>query len=176
MKRFLSSRPKRRDLTGSEFVLRTREQDQHVRARHRSQPQAIQSRAVGEVRSLRFGRDDSPFLQGVAINPGTAQIDASRLLGQLPVYDMHAFPKSGVFVHVPGAIRDAAENGEALSFTADGRPREPYYVLLAGLHGAKSIQVGGVEVVNTPSCVVTATGCTILCVKGKCRVEIAMGP
>ena len=113
---------------------------------------------------------------GVAINPGTVQIEAAHLFGELPIYDMHGFVNNGVFAHVPGSIRDAREEGTKLRFTAVSRLKEPYYVLLAGLHGAKSIQVNGAEMRGTAASVETDTGCTILRVSGTCRIVVDMGP
>jgi hypothetical protein len=109
---------------------------------------------------------------GVAINPGTVQNVAARLFGLTPVYDMRAFRGRGVYVHAPGRIIEPAETTDCVSFEVDGWPPEPYFVLLAGLKGARSIFVNGAEVVGTPTCS-ESEGCAVIRVEGHCRVRVS---
>ena len=80
---------------------------------------------------------------GPAINPGTLQACAARLHGDGAVYGFHCFRGSGVMVHAPGPVQEAAQEGTTLRFVTKGWPAAPYHVLVSGLRSAPIVRVDG---------------------------------
>jgi len=111
--------------------------------------------AIGQI----FSRDNILEIQGllpdsfnlkdqlgnsVAINPGTVQSDAIRLIGGPELYDFRFIRKLGLFIHAPGAITNVEEGGElAVSFVVKGWPTEPYYLLVGGLKRRPAVTING---------------------------------
>jgi hypothetical protein len=81
------------------------------------------------------------------INPGTLLPEAIQMYGQDPLYDFHAFPHHGLMVHAPGPITDCQETSQGVSFSVDGWPGKPWYVLISGSTGGTLI----VDSVQTPA-------------------------
>jgi len=106
---------------------------------------------------------------GPAINPGTVGSSAGRLYGQGPLYDFHAFRRSGLLVHAPGKIVPGSESERSLMFTVYGWPKEPYFVLVNGCTGAPAVKVNAASV---PAEFHATEGRLILKLTGTSRVEI----
>jgi hypothetical protein len=74
---------------------------------------------------------------GPAINPGTVQAHLAELYGKGKLYDVKKLSHSGCFIHAPCVISDIREDGDCVSFTADGWGGVPgdktYYVLISGI-------------------------------------------
>lgn len=112
---------------------------------------------------------------GVAINPGTLQASAVRLLGGPEVYDFHAFREAGILVHAPGAITDMRASANRVSFAVHGWVGQPYYVLVVGLTKAPRVRIDGKPVtLAEPHQYLAETGRLILQVQGSPRVEVGL--
>jgi hypothetical protein len=112
---------------------------------------------------------------GPAINPGTVEACAARLVGGPQVHDFHCFRRHGVFVHIPGRIQDAAEDAGTVRFTAEGWPREPYFILVSGLKAEPVVRIDGhrIDAADATALTYTApTGRMALRVHGKSKVEM----
>lgn len=138
-----------------------------------------------------------------AINPGTLLTEAARYYERPALYDFRVFRSAGVFVHAPGEIDNARENGQALkdapdpntlksaavhtvelqgtatakkiSFVAHGWTNEPYYVLISGLKTTPVVRVNRQEVsLSAPNQFSSETGRLVLQVRGAAHVEIGL--
>jgi hypothetical protein len=83
------------------------------------------------------------------INPGTVQACAVQYFTGAPLYDFHAFRQNGWQVHAPGAIRDAQETANKVSFRVEAWPCRPYFILVNGLAQKPRVKVGGKEIALT---------------------------
>jgi hypothetical protein len=109
-----------------------------------------------------------------AINPGTVLASAVRLFDKPPLYDFHAFRRNGLFVHAPGAIRDATEETGRVAFTVDAWPGHPYQVLVVGFKTVPRVRVNGRDApLNAPHQFDAKEGHLVLTLKGKPVVAIA---
>jgi len=111
---------------------------------------------------------------GVAINPGTVQANAIRLLGGPEIYDFNAFRQAGLLVHAPGAIEDARDSTDRVTFSVRGWTGQPYYVLVAGCKAPPRVRIDGRPVtLADPHQYMADVGRLILRVEGTPRIEIA---
>jgi len=78
-----------------------------------------------------------------AINPGTLLGTSVGNYWSAPLYTFQAFPENGVFLHVPGTVSGALAGKNHLSFTAEGWPREPYWILFSHLPSHPNLSVNG---------------------------------
>lgn len=134
----------------------------------------------GEGRELRGLLPDSFNLQyqlrnGPAVNPGTLQADAVRLLGGPLLYDFRVFRNQGVTVHAPGTIEvDAEADQRSVSFTLQGWSTSPYYILMTGVKAEPSVLVNGEKVSLSPPHFYDAkNGRLILRLEGSPKVTIS---
>lgn len=110
-----------------------------------------------------------------AINPGTVQAVAIRLLQKPALYDFHAFRASGLLVHAPGAISHAQEQAGQVSFTVESWLDRPYQVLVVGLKGAPHVRINGRETpLGDPQRYVEGKGRLILRLEGRASVELRL--
>jgi len=110
---------------------------------------------------------------GVAINPGTVQASAIRLLGGPEIYDFRVFRQAGLLVHAPGTIEDARDSADRVSFTVRGWTGQPYYVLVVGCKAPPRVRIDGRPVtLEAPHQYMADAGRLILRVEGTPRVEI----
>lgn len=79
----------------------------------------------------------------VAINPGTLQASAIRLLHGLSLYDYRVLRASGAIVHAPGEITIEASSATRASFRVDTWRKGPYDLLVVGLKTRPSVSVDG---------------------------------
>ena len=79
----------------------------------------------------------------VAINPGTLQASAIRLLRGLPLYDYRVLRPSGLIVHAPGEITVEESSATQASFRVDTWRKVPYNLLVVGLKEPPSVTVDG---------------------------------
>ncbi|KPK46786.1 MAG: hypothetical protein AMK72_09270, partial [Planctomycetes bacterium SM23_25] len=114
-------------------------------------------------------RDQRP--DGPAINPGTVQANAVRLYGQRPVYAFRAFV-GGPYVHAPGAIDEAKEEGGAVSFRVRGWPTHAYHVLVSGLKRQPKVRIDGADTPVAEPHEYLPAGNLVLKVRGEPRIEI----
>lgn len=83
------------------------------------------------------------------ICPGTLFPEAIQMYGQDPLYDFHAFPHHGLMVHAPGPITDCQETSQGVSFSVEGWPAQPWYVLISGSTGG-TLRVDSVQSLAPP--------------------------
>ncbi len=137
-----------------------------------------------------FGHED-PDLQGllpdsftlrtqvrnaVAINPGTVQANAARLLFNENLYDMHVFRSNGAIVHVPGSISRCADGSSSLEFTVAPWSQSAYYVLVSGLKSEPTVSVSGTSAPNSSVAQYDAAGKRlVLRLTGKQHIRLAFG-
>ncbi|KPJ75443.1 MAG: hypothetical protein AMS14_03575, partial [Planctomycetes bacterium DG_20] len=114
-------------------------------------------------------RDQRP--DGPAINPGTVQANAVRLYGQRPVYAFRAFV-GGPYVHAPGAIDEAKEEGGTVSFRVRGWPTHAYHVLVSGLKRQPKVRIDGADTPVAEPHEYLPAGNLVLKVRGEPRIEI----
>ena len=79
----------------------------------------------------------------VAINPGTLQASAIRLLTGLPLYDYRVLRPSGAIVHAPGKITVEESSATKASFKVDTWRKAPYDLLVVGLKKPPSVTING---------------------------------
>ena len=112
---------------------------------------------------------------GPAINPGTVQTNAVRLFGKPALYDFLSARDCGLRVHAPGAITQVKQSAASLSFTVEGWPEQPYFVLINGLRGTPQVLTNGQTVpLSTPHQFIEGKGRLILQVSGNARIEVTL--
>ncbi len=97
----------------------------------------------GRVERMRPGRVCFPTVSRLrpqlrndpAINPGTLLTEALRYYDRPALYDFRAFRSAGVFVHAPGEIDNARENGQAVKDAPDPNSLKTATLRAAGLQG-----------------------------------------
>jgi hypothetical protein len=110
---------------------------------------------------------------GPAINPATVQASAVRFYRQTPVYDFWAFPKAGLRVHAPGAIKSAREQKGHIEFQIETALDHPYFVLVNGLGTKPQLEINGKKTECTaPHEFLEKEGRLILRLEGNARVEL----
>ena len=138
-----------------------------------------------------------------AINPATLLTEALRYYDRPALYDFRAFRGAGVFVHAPGEIDNARENGQAIkdapdpnslktvglravglqpdgngrkiSFVVHGWTTEPCYVLVSGLKTTPTARVNRQEVsLSGPNQFSPETGRLVLQIRGTAHIEIGL--
>ncbi len=115
----------------------------------------------------------SGWRNGVAINPGTVQASAIRLVGGPEVYDFRVFREAGLMVHAPGAIEQPKDGAGGVRFRVRGWIGEPYYVLVAGLASEPAVRINGRPVVlGAPHEYLPDRGRLILRVEGSPMIEV----
>lgn len=115
----------------------------------------------------------SQHRNGPAINPATVQACAVRYYGQIPVYDFWSFPKSGLRVHAPGAIKNPREQSGSIEFQIEPALNRAYFVLVNGLGAEPKLMLDGKPVeCATPHQFLKPEGRLILRLEGKSRVEV----
>jgi hypothetical protein len=78
-------------------------------------------------------------------------------------------------VHAPGAIAQVNQSAASLSFTVDGWPERPYFVLVNGLRGKPQVHINGqAAALSEPHQFIEAKGRLILQVSGKARIEVKL--
>lgn len=82
----------------------------------------------------------------VPINPATLLPEAIQFYGFDTTYDFRTLLNHRLLVHCPGPITDINENNDSVQFRANGWPKKPWYLLIAGLEKAPRIKVDGHEV------------------------------
>lgn len=108
---------------------------------------------------------------GPAINPGTVQANAIRLLGGPDVYDFVRLPDSGLILHAPGPIVSATEAGGIARFECEPWEDRQCFVLLSGLTNAPAeVRVNGAPV-PAPE-YHAAEGRLILEINGRSIIEV----
>ena len=136
-----------------------------------------------------------------AINPATLLTEALRHYGRPLLYDFRAFRKAGVFVHAPGEIDNARENGlpvrdapepaglkasvfrpvslpgntptQKISFVAHSWSSELSYVLVSGLKAAPHVRINRQEMPLTARNSFSGeTGRLIVQIRGTTHIEI----
>jgi hypothetical protein len=111
-----------------------------------------------------------------AINPGTVMAAASRLYSGEPLYDFHRFPKSGLLVHAPGAIRDPHEDAAGARFAVDCWLQRPCYLLIAAVQAEPELTVDGRRLdLRDPNQYVPGNGRLIVQISGQAKVELRIG-
>lgn len=80
-----------------------------------------------------------------AINPGTVFMNAIRMYRKPEIYSIKVFRKSGVIVHAPCSVSEAAELDGKVSFRIAGWQSGPYYLLLVGFKQEPQVTIDGVE-------------------------------
>jgi len=70
---------------------------------------------------------------GPAINPGTVQAHLAELYGKGKIYDVKKLCDRDWFIHAPCVVSDIREDGDCVTFTADGWGNKSYYVLVSGV-------------------------------------------
>jgi hypothetical protein len=109
----------------------------------------------------------------VAINPGTVQANAVRLLTRRPLYDFHAFRTWNALVHAPGLLSAFEEHPDRLAFRVEGWPARPYSVLVAGLGSRPRVQIDGREVpLASPHQFLEPQHALVLQVRGSATIEM----
>jgi hypothetical protein len=109
-----------------------------------------------------------------AINPGTLLVNALRLYHLPALYDFRAFPTSGLLVRAPGALTDAQERQDGVSFTVRGWPDSPYTLFIAGLpSSAPRVRINGRETpLSSPHEYLPEKGWLLLQLEGTAKVEL----
>ena len=115
-------------------------------------------------------RDQRP--DGPAINPGTVQANAVRLYDMKPVYASRVLRGPNLYVHAPGAIDEAKEQGGAISFRVRGWPTRPCHVLVSGLTKQPTVRIDGADTPVAEPHQYLPSGNLILKVKGERRIHI----
>ncbi len=112
----------------------------------------------------------------VAINPGTLQACAVRLLEPgAELYDFRAFRQSGGLVHAPGAITGTREENGQIAFTVSGWPKGKYFVLLSGLKAAPDrVRVNGADLPASAYRFAPGDGWLIVPVSGTATIEVSV--
>jgi len=112
---------------------------------------------------------------GPAINPGTVQANAIRLYGMTPVYDYAVLRKAGLYVHAPGRVQVLAESETGVSFSVEGWPKGPYYVLVSALAKPPAVRIGGTETPIADPHTYLDGGALVLRLEGTVRVDLRLG-
>jgi hypothetical protein len=111
---------------------------------------------------------------GPAINPATLEACAARYFDPHPVYDFHCFRTNGLYLHVPGEIRNPAESKGHVSFQVESWVTGPYYVLLSGFPHEPHLKINGRSVACADPHQFTASlGHLILQLRAQDTVELA---
>ena len=111
---------------------------------------------------------------GPAINPGTVQANAIRLLGMPPIYDYAVCRKAGVTVHAPGQVEIQEEGEESVTVRIAGWPKGPYWVLVSGLSKAPKVTINGTETPLAAPHQYLDSGALVLRLEGACRVDLRL--
>jgi hypothetical protein len=82
----------------------------------------------------------------VPINPATLLPEAIQYFGFPATYDFHSVLNHRAFVHCPGPITDVVEQGDRVTFRANGWPKTPWYAVVAGLQKHPTIKVDNRDV------------------------------
>jgi hypothetical protein len=110
---------------------------------------------------------------GVAINPGTLQVNAIRFFDGPVLYDFRSFREGSLLVHAPGAITDGKEEPGRVSFTVRGWSDRPYFLLIVGLTAVPRVRIDGREtLISAPHRYLPQGGRLILQVTGSPKIQI----
>jgi hypothetical protein len=109
------------------------------------------------------------------INPATVFVNATRLLGRGPMYDLRHFRHHAVTVHGAGEIAVLREDKDGFAFRVRAWPTAPHRVLLTGLFPVPGLRIDGVETpIAAPHRHTPDDGRLVLELNGSPEVEIRL--
>jgi len=112
---------------------------------------------------------------GPAINPGTVQVNAVRLFQKPVLYDFLSARECCLLVHAPGAIEQVRQSTTGLSFSVNGWPQQPYFVLITGLRSVPQVLINDrIVPLSAPHQFIEDRGRLILQVSGRTRIEVKL--
>jgi hypothetical protein len=115
----------------------------------------------------------SQHRNGPAINPAAVQACAVPFYRRTPVYDFQSFPKAGLRVHAPGAIKNARDQRGDIDFQIETAVDQPYFVLVNGLAARPVLKIDGKKTDElAPHQFMEKEGWLILRLEGRPRVEV----